>query len=130
MIGWPAIPSTRRCPTSRTSRVRPLRAGATTATTTLAMTTITGRTPPAMTTSRARTLPAMTTARTPPVRPPPTSPPTYRPGPVDDRPTRTRHRIAQETPNARPDGHRNLQPRGTRLRHLLAAAARTHHLSG
>ena len=91
-------------------------------------TTITGRTTTTMTMTMTMTTAAAADATA--ASPPPTSPPTCRPAPVDRRPTQPRQRIAQETPNARPDGHRNLQPRGTRLRHLLAAAARTHHLPG
>src|SRR5688572_7489611 len=118
MAGSPTIPNIPPSRTSRTGRARSREA------------------PPATTT--ARTITRLTTTTTTmttgprllrrPNRPPPTDQPTCRPAPDDPRPRHPRLRIAQETPNARPDGHRNLQPRGTRLRHLLAAAARTDHL--
>src|SRR5688572_16066094 len=118
MAGSPTIPS---IPPSRTSRTKLARSREARPVTTTGLTT----------TALMTTITTMTTGPTrlrPPNRQATINPPTCRPGPDDRRPTLPRLRIAQETPNARPDGHRNLQPRRARLRHLLAAAARADHL--
>ena len=97
--GSPTIPSTRRCRTSRMPRRPP---------------------------STARG-PKPTPRSTPPI-PAPSSPTSRRP-PADRPSTRSEPEPAHgETQDARPHGHRVLQPRRARLRHLLAPAARADHL--
>ena len=96
--GSPTIPSISRCRISRTCRRRPIE----------------GDDRPSANASRRRDRSRLSPRRRPPRRPADRH---------DPCPRRTR-----ETTNARPHGHRVLQPGGARLRHLLAPAARADHL--